>query len=109
MLVGFLILLAGFVLWVGEKGNRLFLFPFAGRVTMVVGILVLAGGATLAGRRAALMLSALTVLGGLALYGIGVVFLEQLGTRLYQAGGLLTALVGLIAAFTVFRISQPDS
>jgi hypothetical protein len=55
------------------------------------------------------MLSALTVLGGLALYGIGVVFLEQLGTRLYQAGGLLTALVGLIAAFTVFRISQPDS
>jgi hypothetical protein len=42
------------------------------------------------------------VIGGIALYAIGLGFAEQLGTRLYQAGGLLTALVGLIALYSTY-------
>ena len=41
--------------------------------------------------RRAMTLSVLMVVGGIALYAIGLAFVEQLGTRLYQAGGLLTA------------------
>src|SRR5947209_16356594 len=99
MLLGSVFLLGGFVLWAGEKADRLVIFPWAGRLTMLVGIAGLAVGAAFAGRRAAMILSVVLVIGGIALYAIGLGFVEQLGTRLYQAGGLLTALVGLIALY----------
>jgi cation transport ATPase len=111
MLLGSVFLLGGFVLWVGEKADRLVIFPWAGRLTMLVGIAGLAIGAAFAGRRAAMTLSVLMVIGGIALYAIGLAFVEQLGTRLYQAGGLLTALVGLIALYSSYgmdRASQPS-
>jgi cation transport ATPase len=111
MLLGSVFLLGGLVLWVGEKADRLVIFPWAGRLTMLVGIAGLAIGAALAGRRAAMTLSVLMVVGGIALYAIGLAFVEQLGTRLYQAGGLLTALVGLIALYSSYgmdRASQPS-
>jgi hypothetical protein len=110
MLIGAALLLGGFVLWVGEKADRLLIFPWAGRLTMLVGIVGLAIGAAFAGRRAALWLSALLVIGGIAVYVIGLAFVEQLGTRLYQAFGLLTALVGLIAFYSSYGMdgsSQP--
>ena len=110
MLLGSVFLLGGFVLWVGEKADRLVIFPWAGRLTMLVGIAGLAIGAAFAGRRAAMTLSVLMVIGGIALYAIGLAFVEQLGTRLYQAGGLLTALVGLFALYSSYgmdRASQP--
>jgi hypothetical protein len=78
---------------------------------MLVGVAGLAIGAALAGRRAAMTLSVLLVVGGIALYAIGLAFVEQLGTRLYQAGGLLTALVGLIALYSSYgmdRASEPS-
>ena len=100
MLIGSVFLLGGFVLWVGEKADRLVIFPWAGRLTMLLGIVGLAIGAAFAGRRAAMTLSVLMVIGGIAVYVIGLAFVEQLGTRLYQAGGLLTALVGLIALYS---------
>jgi hypothetical protein len=111
MLFGSVFLLGGFVLWAGEKADRLVIFPWAGRLTMLVGIAGLAIGAAFAGRRAAMTLSVLMVVGGIALYAIGLAFVEQLGTRLYQAGGLLTALVGLIAVYSSYgmdRASQPS-
>ncbi len=111
MLLGSVFLLGGFVLWVGEKADRLVIFPWAGRLTMLAGIAGLAIGAALAGRRAAMTLSVLMVIGGIALYAIGLAFVERLGTRLYQAGGLLTALVGLIALYSshgMDRASQPS-
>jgi len=102
MLIGSVFLLGGFVLWAGEKADRLVIFPWAGRLTMLVGIAGLAIGAALAGRRAAMILSVVLVIGGIALYANGLAFVEQLGTRLYQAGGLLTALVGLIALYASY-------
>ena len=102
MLLGSVFLLGGLVLWVGEKADRLVIFPWAGRLSMLVGIAGLAIGAAFAGRRAAMTLSVLMVVGGIALYAIGLAFVEQLGTRLYQAGGLLTALVGLIALYSTY-------
>ena len=102
MLIGSVFLLGGFVLWVGEKADRLVIFPWAGRLTMLLGIAGLAIGAAFAGRRAAMTLSVLMVIGGIALYAIGLAFVEQLGTRLYQEGGLLAALVGLIALYSTY-------
>src|SRR3954453_12275121 len=87
MLIGSGFLLGGFVLWVGEKANRLVLFPWAGRLTMLLGVVGLAIGAASAGRRAAITVSGSLVIGGIALYAIGLAFVERLGTRLYQAGG----------------------
>ena len=49
-----------------------------------------------------MILSVVLVIGGIALYAIGLGFVEQLGTRLYQAGGLLTALVGLISLYATY-------
>jgi hypothetical protein len=48
--------------------------------------------------------------GGIALDAIGSAFVEQFGTGLYRAGGLLTSLVGLIALCSshgMDRASQP--
>src|SRR5262249_22834278 len=101
-LLGSAFLLGGFVLWAGEKADRLVIFPWAGRLTMLVGVAGLAVGAALAGRRAALTLSVLLVVGGIALYAIGLAFVEQLGTPLCQAGGLLTPLVRLIALYSSY-------
>jgi hypothetical protein len=102
MLIGSVFLLVGFVLWVGEKADRLVIFPWAGRLTMLVGIAGLAIGAAFAGRRAAVTLIVLMVIGGIALFAIGLAFVVQLGTRLYHAGGLLTSLVGLIVLDSVY-------
>src|SRR5262245_50640058 len=66
MLIGSVFLLGGFVLWVGEKADRLVIFPWAGRLAMLLGIVGLAVGAAFAGRRAAMILSVLMVIGGMA-------------------------------------------
>src|SRR5689334_17351037 len=65
MLIGAAVFLGGIVLYVGEKADRLFLFPWAGRLTMLLGIVALGLGAALAGRRAAMILSGLLVVGGI--------------------------------------------
>jgi hypothetical protein len=112
MIAGCAIVLGGIVLWVGEKAGRLLIFPFAGRLTMLLGAGCLAIGTALAGRRAALTLSVLMIIGGMALYMIGLAFLEQLGSRLYQAFGLLTTLVGLVAAYAIYGMesaTQPSA
>src|SRR3954447_24255588 len=108
MLFGSVFLLGGFVLWVGEKADRLVIFPWAGRLMVLVGIAGLAIGAAFAGRRAAMTLSVLMVIGGIALYAIGLAFVEQFGTRLYQAFGLLTALVGLISLYATYGMDRED-
>jgi hypothetical protein len=106
MLAGSLVLLGGIILHVGEKSGRLVIFPFAGRLTMLVGIGILAIGAAFAGRRAGMTLGILMVLGGIGLYAFGLAYVDQLGTRLYQLGGLLTALVGLIVVYAIYGMSD---
>ncbi len=41
------------------------------------------------------------MVGGLIAYGIGVAFVEQIGTRIVQGFGLLTTLVGLIILLAI--------
>jgi hypothetical protein len=101
MAVGGALLLAGLVLHIGEKADRLFLFPMAGRLTMLLGMACLCIGAVAAGQRAATILSIVAIVGGLIAYGIGLVFVEQIGTRIVQGFGLLTALVGLIILLAI--------
>jgi hypothetical protein len=106
MLVGAAVLLGGIILHFGEKADRLVIFPFAGRLTILLGIVILATGAAFAGRRAGLVLGALMVIGGLVLYGFGLAYVQQLGTRLYQLFGLLTTLIGLVVVYTFFGMSD---
>jgi hypothetical protein len=49
-LIGAELRLGGIVLWVGEKADRLVIFLWAERLTMLVGIAFLAMGAAFAGR-----------------------------------------------------------
>jgi hypothetical protein len=106
MVAGGLLLLGGIILHVGEKADRLFIFPWAGRLTMLVGMVVLGIGAASAGRRAAMSVAGFMVAVGIAVYVIGLVYVEQLGTRLYQAFGLLTALVGLMALYFTYGMES---
>jgi hypothetical protein len=93
MVIGSVLLVGGFVLYAGETAGRLLIFPFAGRLTMLLGIFVFGIVAVCAGRREALVLSGLVAVGGLALYLIGLVYVEQFGNRICQAIGLLTTLL----------------
>src|SRR5262245_25137644 len=96
MLAGFGTLLGGLILHFAETADRVTILPLpiAGRLTAVIGLTIVAAGAWLAGRRAAMAFSVFLVVGGLILYAFGLVYVEQLGTRIYQALGLLTSLVG---------------
>jgi hypothetical protein len=106
MLGGSLVLFGGIILHFGGKSGRLVIFPFAGRLTILVGIALLAIGAAFAGRRAGMTLGILMVLGGIGLYVFGLAYVEQLGTRLYQLAGLLTALVGLVVVYAIYGMQD---
>jgi len=105
MLAGSLVLLGGIILHFGEESGRLVIFPFAGRLMILVGIAILAIGAAFAGRRPGMTLGILMVLGGIGLYAFGLAYVEQLGTRRYQLAGLLTTLVGLVVAYAIFGMN----
>jgi hypothetical protein len=107
MLVGGMLLLGGIVLHFGEKANRLFVFPMAGRLTMLVGMVAFGIGAAFGGRRAAMAVGGFMIVGGIVVYVIGLIYVEQLGNRICQALGLLTTLVGLIAVFATYGMDVP--
>ena len=108
MLAGFGILLGGLILHFAEKADKVTILPMpiAGRLTAVVGLTIVGLGAWLAGRRAAMAFSVFLVVGGLVLYAFGLAYVEQLGSRIYQALGLLTSLVGLMAVWLTHDIGR---
>jgi hypothetical protein len=108
MLAGAAVFLGGIILHFGEKADRILLFPFVGRLTLLLGLIILAIGAALAGRRAGMALGILMVLGGIGLYGVGLAFVQQLGTRLYQLFGLLTVIIGLVIVYVFYGIKESD-
>jgi len=108
MLAGFGILLGGLILHFAEKADKVTILPMpiAGRLTAVIGLTIVGLGAWLARRRAAMAFSVFVVLGGLVLYAFGLVHVEQLGLRIYQALGLLTSLVGLMAIWLTHDVGR---
>jgi hypothetical protein len=108
MLAGFGILLGGLILHFAEKADQVTILPvpIAGRLTAVIGLGIVGLGAWLARRRAAMAFSVFVVVGGLVLYAFGLAFVEQLGSRVYQALGLLTSLVGLMAIWAYHEIGS---
>src|SRR5262249_16883902 len=56
--------------------------------------------------RAAMAFSVFVVFGGLVLYAFGLAYVEQLGSRIYQALGLLTSLVGLMAIWATHDLGR---
>jgi hypothetical protein len=99
VLAGFLILLGGLILHFAEKADKVTILPvpIAGRLTAFIGLGIVGLGAWLALRRAAMAFSVFVVVGGLILYAFVLAYVEQLGSRIYQALGLLTSLVCLMA------------
>jgi len=108
MLAGFGILLGGLILHFAEKADRVTILPvpIVGRLTAVIGLGIVGLGAWLARRRAAMAFSGFMVVGGLVLYAFGLAYVEQLGSRIYQALGLLTSLVGLMAIWATHDIGR---
>lgn len=110
ILAGFGIALGGLILHFAEKAGRVPILaaPILGRLTMLVGFGAVGLGAWLAGRRAAMTLSVLMVPVGLALYAVGLAYVEQFGNRICQALGLLTTLVGLISIWVIHSIPKGE-
>ena len=106
MLVAFVLLLVGLVLYFGGKAGRLLVFPYAGRLTMIAAVIGLGLGVILAGRRSAMALSGLVAVGGLVPYPVGLAYVEQFGTKVYQAIGLLTTLAGLIGLYVTYGMDR---
>jgi hypothetical protein len=112
IMAGFGLGLGGLVLHFAEKAGRVAILPFPiaifGRLTMVIGLGAVGLGAWLAGRRAAMVLSVLMIPLGLAVYAVGIVYVEQFGNRICQALGLLTVLVGLMSIWMIHGISKGE-
>jgi hypothetical protein len=106
ILAGFGIALGGLVLHFAEKAGRVTILPvpIIGRLTIVFGFCAVGLGTWLAGRRAAMILSVLMIPVGLAVYAVGVAYVEQFGNRICQALGLLTTLVGLMSVWIIHGI-----
>jgi hypothetical protein len=108
MLAGFGILSGGLILHFAEKADKVTILPMpiAGRLAAVIGLSIVGLGAWLARRRAAMAFSVFVVVGGLFLNAFGLAYVEQLGSRIYQALGLLTSLVGLMAIWATHDIGR---
>jgi hypothetical protein len=108
MLAGFGILLGGLILHFAEKADKVTILPIpiAGRLTAVIGLGIVGLGAWLARLRAAMAFSVFVVVGGLVLYAFGLAYVEQLGSRIYQALGLLSSLVGLMAIWATHDVGR---
>jgi hypothetical protein len=112
ILAGFGLGLGGLILHFAEKAGRVTILPLPvaifGRLTMVIGFGAVGLGAWLAGRRAAMILSVLLIPVGLAVYAVGVVYVEQFGNRICQALGLLTTLVGLMSIWVIYGMPKGE-
>jgi hypothetical protein len=110
ILAGFGLGLGGLILHFAEKAGRVTILPvpIIGRITAVLGLAAVCLGAWLAGRRAAMALSVLLIPVGLAVYAVGVVYVEQFGNRICQALGLLTTLVGLMSIWVIHSIPKGE-
>jgi hypothetical protein len=110
ILAGFGLGLGGLVLHFAEKAGRVTILPvpILGRITAILGLGAVGLGAWLAGRRAAMTLSALLIPVGLAVYVVGIVYVEQFGNRICQALGLLTTLIGLMSIWIIYGIPKGE-
>jgi hypothetical protein len=110
ILAGFGLGLGGLVLHFAEKAGRVTILPvpILGRITAILGLGGVGLGAWLAGRRAAMTLSVLLFPVGLAVYVVGIVYVEQFGNRICQALGLLTTLIGLMSIWVIHGIPKGE-
>jgi hypothetical protein len=99
VLVGIAVVMAGFVLYAGNKSGRFPTFPFAGGLTMVLGAALMAGGVTLAGRRATIVFGISMLLAGAGLYVLGSLRDDPLFSVLFRLVGVVVGFLGSALAF----------
>jgi hypothetical protein len=93
MPIGVAIVLGGFVLYFGNKSGQLLTFPFAGGLTIIVGLGVMGAGVPLAGPRGAIAFGAILLAAGIIMLPIGLTTSEP-SHRIYGPAGFALALLG---------------
>jgi len=101
MVLGAAVVLAGYVLYLGNKGGAFPTFPYAGGITISLGVILVAAGTIVAGKRAATGLGSMVILAGIALYVWGLTSHGPLSPLLPFAGVVVAAIGASIIAIAV--------
>jgi hypothetical protein len=94
MLLGVAAVVGGLILHFAEKAERFVVFPYAGRLTVVVGIAVIFIGIVLAGTRAAVIFGGVILAAGIGMLAFGFVKLAEPSLRFYAPLGFFVSLAG---------------
>jgi hypothetical protein len=94
MLIGVAAIVGGLILHFAQKAGRIVLFPFAGRLTIVVGIGVAIGGIVLMGTRAAVRFGVVILVIGIGMLAFGFIKLAEPSLRFYAPLGFFVSLAG---------------
>ena len=92
--LGIAAIVGGIVLHFAEKADRLVLFPFAGRLIILVGIALSGVGIAVAGAKAAARLGAFTLVVGILMFVYGYANLGNRDQRFYAPLGFFVGLAG---------------
>lgn len=94
MVVGMAAIVGGVILHFAIKADRVAIWPYTGRLVMLLGVGGLLGGVALAGTRAAVRLGAVTIIAGVAMLAYGYANLAEPSLRFYAPLGFFIALAG---------------
>jgi hypothetical protein len=94
MLLGVATIVGGIIMHFAEKAERFVLFPFAGRLTIVVGLGISIAAVALAGARAAIAFGSVVLVVGIGMFIFGYSNLPEPSLRFYAPLGFFVSLAG---------------
>jgi hypothetical protein len=94
MLAGVAAIVGGITVHFAVKAERLGLFPFAGRLIMLMGVAVVVAAVALAGRRVAFRFGIVTLMAGIGMLAFGFIKLAEPSLRFFAPLGFFVALAG---------------
>jgi hypothetical protein len=94
MLIGVAAMVGGIILHFWIKAKRPELFPYAGRLTLLVGVGFIIVAAVLAGRRMAIRFGMVTLVAGIGMLVFGFIKLAEPSLRFYAPLGFFVSLAG---------------
>ncbi len=94
MLIGVAMIVGGLIMHFAEKAKRFELFPYAGRLTIVVGIGAIVVAITVAGSRITVWFGTVTLAVGICMLAFGYINLAEPTLRFYAPLGFFISLAG---------------
>jgi hypothetical protein len=94
LLIGVAAIVGGLILHFAEKAERFVLFPYAGRLTILIGLGVVTCGFVLTGTRAAVQFGAVILVVGIGMLGFGFIKIAEPSLRFYAPLGFFVSLAG---------------